>query len=103
MKISKANAERRIEALKNMGIDVDRAMRKADELIAERRAYEVSQAAAAMGRAGRGESKRRGDADHYRALVALRRDRQQCNRCGKMRKGVIAGLCGSCCGNPAAS
>ncbi len=36
---------------------------------------DISEAAAALGRAGRGTSKRRGDSDHYRALVAKRKDR----------------------------
>ena len=37
----------------------------------------ISDAARAMGRAGRGASKRRGDSDHYRAMVAARKDRQE--------------------------
>jgi hypothetical protein len=45
---------------------------------------DTSKAAAALGRlggkAGRGESQRRGDSDYYRALVSRRKDRG-CSRC----------------------
>ena len=42
----------------------------------------LSTFAAEMGRAGRGASKVRGDSDHYRTLVARRKDRIRCAACG---------------------
>jgi hypothetical protein len=44
---------------------------------------DTSKAAAAMGRAGRGASKVRGDSDHYRAIRAKRRPRQIYERRGE--------------------
>lgn len=50
-----------------------RAVDRYDFAAAWERLSGASQAAAALGRMGRGEAKRRGDSDHYRALAARRR------------------------------